>query len=182
MHNQGKTLAHFAGFPSFHLSPSFLSYTRIRQGIVMDGKINLAIVEENRLYRESLRSVLNQIADFHIVRDEDTVDDILQNLADQIIDIVLLSIDVGRPKGFDALKQLRRLFPQLNILVLLDYPETCYYEHAVTEGANDAIPKFSGKSVIEQHVRSIIEKSTLSRNEATVRPSVNNDNVAPHNG
>ncbi len=169
-------------FPSLHFAPAFLFYNRIRQGIVMDRKINLAIVEENRLYRESLRSVLSQIADFHIVRDEDTVNDIIQNLADQIIDIVLLSIDVGRPKGYDALKQIRRLFPQLNILVLLDYPETCFYENAMNEGADDAIPKFSGKRVIEQHVRSIMEKSTPQKNETSVRSSVNNDNVAPHNG
>lgn len=169
-------------FPSLHFAPAFLSYNRIRQGIVMDGKINLAIVEENQLYRESLRSVLSQIADFHIVRDEDTVDNFVQIPANQLIDLVLLSVDVENAHGYDALKQIRRLFPQLNILVLLDYPETCYYEHAMTEGANDAIPKFSGKRVIEQHVRSIMEKSTLCKNESSVGPGANNDNVAPHNG
>jgi DNA-binding NarL/FixJ family response regulator len=95
---------------------------------------------------------------------------------------VLLSVDVEKPQGYNALKQIRQLFPAMKILVLLDYPETCYYEHAMNEGANDAIPKFSGKRVIEQHVRSIMKKSTLRRNEALVRPSVNNDNVAPHKG
>lgn len=148
----------------------------------MDRKINLAIVEKNRLYRGSLRSALSQIANFHIVRDEDTVDSFVQIPANQLIDLVLLSVDVENAHGYDALKQIRQLFPPIKILALLDYPETCFYESAMNNGANDAISKFSGKQVIEQHIRSIIEKRTLSRNAAPVRPSVNNDNVAPHDG
>ena len=148
----------------------------------MDRKTNLAIVEENCLYRESLRSALSQIVDFNIVMDANTIDDIVRISANQFIDLVLLSIDVRKVNGYDALKQIRRIIPNVNILVLLDYPETCYYEHAMTEGANDAISKFSGKQVIDQHIRSIIEKSTLCRNETAIKSSANNDNVAPHDG
>jgi DNA-binding NarL/FixJ family response regulator len=124
----------------------------------MKKEITLALVGENRLYREGLRSALSQIADFNIVREEDTVDDLVKISVDQSIDLVLLSIDVEKPVGHDALNQILRLFPQMNILVLLDYPETCYYENAITEGASDAIPRFSGKRVIEQHIRSIMER------------------------
>jgi len=147
----------------------------------MDRKTNLAIVEENRLYRESLRLALSQIDDFNIVLDGDTIDDIARISAVQFIDLVLLSIDVGKINGYDPLMQLRRRFPQLNILVLLDYPETCYYENAISKGANNAIPKFSGKEVIEQHVRSIMEKGLLCRKETSVRPNVNNNNVTTPN-
>lgn len=146
----------------------------------MDRKTNLAIVEENRLYRESLRLALSQIDDFNIVLDGDTIDDIARISAVQFIDLVLLSIDVGKINGYDPLMQLRRRFPQLNILVLLDYPETCYYENAISEGANDAIPKFSRKQVIEQHVRAIMEKRTSRKNHISFILNTNNDNVVPH--
>ena len=109
----------------------------------MDRKTNIIIVEENRLYRESLRLALSQIDDFNIVLDADTINDIGQISAIQFIDLVLLSIDVGKVNGYNPLTQLRRRFPQLKILILLDYPETCFYEIALNKGADDAIPKLA---------------------------------------
>ena len=123
----------------------------------MDEKINLAIVEENRLYRESLRSALSQINDFNIVLDGDSVDEIVRIPTEQSIDLVLLSVDVEKPQGYNALKQIRQLFPAMKILVLLDYPETCFYENALNKGANGAIPRTSGKREIEWHIRTIVE-------------------------
>jgi DNA-binding NarL/FixJ family response regulator len=131
----------------------------------MNQKINIAIVEENCLFRESLRLALSQIVDFSIVLEGETVDTIVRTSAEQSIDSILLSVDAEKAHGYEALKHIRRLFPHVNILALLDYPETCYYEKAITEGANDAIPKCSTKEVIEQHVRYIMEKGPLYKKE-----------------
>jgi DNA-binding NarL/FixJ family response regulator len=140
----------------------------------MEGKINLAIVEENRLYRESLRSALSQIADFNIMLEGDTVDDIVRVLVDQSIDLVLLSVDIEKSQGYNSLKQIRQLFPTMKILVLLDYPETCYYENAISEGANDAISKFSSKRTIEHHLRSILKVNENLQNEINIQSTTNN--------
>jgi DNA-binding NarL/FixJ family response regulator len=140
----------------------------------MDRKTNIIIIEENRLYRESLRLALSQINDFNIVLDGDTIDDIARISAVQFIDLVLLSIDVGKVNGHDPLMQLRRRFPQLKILVLLDYPETCYYENAISEGANDAISKFSSKRTIEHHLRSILKVNENLQNEINIQSTTNN--------
>ncbi len=121
----------------------------------MKRKTNIIIVEKNLLHRESLHLALSQIADFTVLTDADTVDDIIRSMAKHRIDLVLLSIDVDI--GYAVLKQIRRQFPTMIILVLSDYPEACFCDSAVNEGANGAIPRSSGKREIERHIRTIME-------------------------
>lgn len=121
----------------------------------MKKKTRIIIVEKNRLHRESLHLALSQIADFTVLPDADTADDIVRAAAEHRIDLVLLSHDIGN--GSADLTQLRRQFPALNILVLLDYADACFCDAAMNEGATDAIPRSSGKREIEQHIRTIME-------------------------
>lgn len=120
----------------------------------MDRKTSIIIVENNRLHRESLHVALSQIADFTVLPDANTVDDIVCAAIEHCIDLVLLSTNGGN--GSASLKQIRRQFPTINILVLLDYSDACFCESAIKEGANGAIPRFSGKREIEHHVRTIV--------------------------
>ncbi len=121
----------------------------------MDRKTNIIIVEKNRMHRDSLHVALSQIADFNVLPDADTVDDIIRTAAKHHIDLVLLSYDVGN--GSAELKQIRLQFPTINILVMIDYPDACFCDSAMNEGANGAIPRSSGKREIEQHIRTIME-------------------------
>jgi DNA-binding NarL/FixJ family response regulator len=144
--------------------------------------LNIAIITSNDHYRESLKTVLNQIPRFKVTLVCRNRNDAATQIAGKTINVVLLDNAVCEDDSEGFVKQIHMLSPKAKILMLLNHIEECWYTQAMKSGADDAIPKFSGKRVIEQHVRSIMEKNTLCRNETSFKPSAKNDNVASRRG
>jgi len=125
--------------------------------------MNIAIIESNVLFRESLKTALNQISDFRVVLSSDFDSGILQMLSVSNVDVVLLDGIIGAAKKYEALKQIHALYPHIDILVMSDYPEQLYSDDVLREGASGVIFKHFGKRTIEKEIRRMVihaDKST----------------------
>ncbi len=114
--------------------------------------MNLAIITSNDIYRESLKTALNQITRFKVRLECHNCSETLQQIAGRKIDVVLLtSADCGDDLG-RTLKRLHQLVPGVKILMLLDHPEECWRTQAISSGADDAIPQYADKDALEEHI------------------------------
>lgn len=112
--------------------------------------MNIAIIENNNLYRESLKTALNQIVDFKVVFDTDNINSFFQIIQSYDFQIILLDFNFYQN---DIITKIQILFPDTKILILSNFSEKCFFENSLF----DYIPKCSNKSFFAQKIRKLLK-------------------------
>lgn len=106
--------------------------------------INVLIADDHRIVREGLKQVLAEAQDLNVVAEAHNGQDVVAQVS-QLIDtplhVVLLDIAMPQTDGLDALKTLRKSWPNLAILMLSTYPEEHYAVRCIELGASGYINK-----------------------------------------
>ena len=121
--------------------------------------MNIAIVEQNKAYRESLKILLNQIPNFRVVFDTDNHSDFLKFLITGQTDILFLDFDCIETVGQEILPKYRNSFPTSKIIVLSFSLEICRYETFLQTYNLDVMLKNSTKKEFENHIKEAVYKS-----------------------
>ncbi|MEI6142962.1 MAG: hypothetical protein WCP85_27035 [Mariniphaga sp.] len=115
--------------------------------------MNIAIVEQSKPYRESLKILLNQIPDFRVVFDTDNHSDFLKFLITGQIDILFLDFEYIETGNTEIMLNYSNSFPTSKIIVLSSSLEICRYETILQTYRLDVMLKNSTKKVFEYHIR-----------------------------
>ena len=117
--------------------------------------MNIAIVEQNKLYREGLKVLLNQTPDFRVVFDTDNNSDFLQFLKTNSTDIVFIGFECIETQCSKKLLEFIKLHPEIKIIVLTPSLEICRYETLIQTYCMDVMLKNSTKKDFDKHIRKI---------------------------
>lgn len=117
--------------------------------------MNIAIVEQNKLYREGLKTLLNQTPDFRVVFDTDNNSDFLQFLKTNSTDIVFLDFEYIENHCSEKLSEFIKLHPETKIIILTHSLEICRYETIIQTYCLDVMLKNSSKKDFDKHIREI---------------------------
>ena len=120
--------------------------------------MNLAIVEQNKLYREGLKTLLNQTPDFRVVFDTDNNSDFLQFLKTNSTDIVFLDFECIENHCSEKLSEFIKLHPETKIIILTHSLEICRYETILQTYQLDVMLKNSKKQDFENHIIEAVNK------------------------
>jgi len=120
--------------------------------------MNIAIIENNNLYRDSLKTALNQIDDFKVVFDTDNINTFLKIINIYDFQIVLLDFNFFQTEN---IKKILQLFPETKILILSNYTESCFFDNITNNNSLDFIPKCSNKNLFEQKIRKLLNINIL---------------------
>ena len=103
--------------------------------------ITVMLADDHALFRRGLRSMLELEADIQVVGEAaDGLE--AQDLARELRpDIALLDINMPNMDGIDAARELRRVFPQMGIIMLTMFAEEEIVERALEAGANGYLRK-----------------------------------------
>jgi len=121
--------------------------------------MNLAIVEQNKLYREGLKMLLNQTPDFRVVFDTDNNSDFLQFIKTNSTDIVFIGFECFETQCSEKLPEFIKLHPESKIIVLTHSLEICRYETIIQTYCLDVMLKNSNKKDFHNHIRQALNKS-----------------------
>ncbi len=117
--------------------------------------MNIAIVEQNKLYREGLKVLLNQTPDFRVVFDTDNNSDFLQFLKTNSTDIVFIGFECIETQCSKKLLEFIKLHPETKIIVLTPSLEICRYETLIQAYCMDVMLRNSTKKDFNNHIREI---------------------------
>jgi DNA-binding NarL/FixJ family response regulator len=113
---------------------------------------NIHIIEQNKIFRESLKTALNQIPDFDIVSDSDNTD-CFENLGDKQIQLILIDNNLTKSKCSDIKNKALALWPSVRFLLLINYKkEECNID---LNRSAKAILKNSSKKDFENRIREL---------------------------
>ncbi len=117
--------------------------------------IKILIADDHRIVREGLKQILAETQDMVVSAEASNVQEVLNNVASNDYDVLLLDISMPGRSGLDILKQLKSERPKLSVLVLSMYSEEQYALRALRAGASGYMTKESAPDELIEAIRKV---------------------------
>jgi RNA polymerase sigma factor (sigma-70 family) len=98
--------------------------------------ITVSIVEDSDKLRETLVRVLNRADGFRCVSHYANAEDALKDLPQAKPDVVLMDINLPGMNGVECVRQLKKIAPEIQVMMLTVYEDTENIFDALAAGAN----------------------------------------------
>lgn len=106
-------------------------------------KINVAVVDDQQLFRQGMISLLKEFRELNIVYEAANGIELLEKLKSQDLlpDVILLDIEMPGMDGLETTRNLKKKYPALKIVILTMHDEEEMIIHMVEAGAHGFLPK-----------------------------------------
>lgn len=122
-------------------------------------QINAIIVDDHKIFRESLTYVLESQANINVIAQANNGLELLSILKHTKPGIVLLDIEMPEMDGVEATREAIKLYPDLKILVLSMHKDEEFYSSMIDLGVKGFILKESDTQEVIKAVDEIIKGS-----------------------
>jgi len=118
-----------------------------------DGRIRVAIVEDDRPTREGLGMLINGTPGYHCVGTYRTVEDALRAISRDVPDVLLLDINLPGMPGSEGVKPLKQRLPPMEVLMLTVYAEQDKVFESICNGASGYLLKETPPAKLLEAIR-----------------------------
>jgi NarL family two-component system response regulator LiaR len=132
----------------------------------MTEPINILIVDDHEVVRKGVRSYLETLPDFRVVGEASSGEKGVEMVTELIPDIVLLDLIMPGMDGVETTRQIKKISPRTQVVVLTSYHEDVHIFPALKAGAISYILKdMKMEKLVEALHRAV-------RGEVTLHPRV----------
>jgi DNA-binding NarL/FixJ family response regulator len=124
-------------------------------------KSHVYLLAENRLFREALTRILNKKGDIKVVGAGALGPDVAERLGDFQPDILLADATALAESDVPVIPELRKVFPNLKIVMIGMDPDRDLFLHAVREGALGYVLKDASALEVAAAVRAVIKNEAV---------------------
>ena len=117
---------------------------------------NILIADDHEVVRHGLRDLLTSRLGRLTIGEARTAAETLSSLANQVWQLLLLDINLPDGSGLEVLKESRRLYPDLPVMVLTAYPEEQFAVRAFKLGAAAYLNKQSASEELIAAVKRVL--------------------------
>ncbi len=117
--------------------------------------ISVLIADDHTVVRQGLKQILANDAQMSVVAEATNGNEVLQTLERTNVDVLILDITMPGRNGLDVLKEVKRKFPTLPVLVLSMHPEDQFAIRILRAGAAGYITKESAPEELVQALRKV---------------------------
>lgn len=114
------------------------------------------LVDDHAVVRDGLAQVLNQEPDFRVVGEASDAHQALEQLESLRPDVAVVDLSLVGRDGLDLLKDVKRGFGSIPVLVLSMHDESVYAERALRAGARGYIMKSEKATKVVAALRKIL--------------------------
>jgi two-component system invasion response regulator UvrY len=118
--------------------------------------MHILITDDHAVVRRGLREILADSLEGATFAEAGSADEALRALARQPTHILVLDINMPGRSGLDVLKDVKRLYPRLPVIVLSVQPEDQYAMRCLRAGASAYINKDSAPEELAQAARKVM--------------------------
>lgn len=117
--------------------------------------IKIIIADDHPMLRSGMIQTINKEVDMKVVLEAESGEELLSKLDNQEFDVVVLDIGLPGRSGLEILKEIKKLYPKIPVLMYSGYQEERYGLRAIQAGANGYISKEDTKSNLIDAIRKI---------------------------
>ena len=128
--------------------------------------IRVVIADDHPIVREGLRLILEKAGDMALVGEAADGVTALQQVEEARPDVVLMDLRMPGMEGLEAIRRIRRAWPQVGVLILTTFSEDELMIRGLRAGALGYLLKGSDLEVLLQAIR------TAARGEALRQPEI----------
>lgn len=123
----------------------------------MSETIKIALADDHRIIRDGLKGILNQNKRFEIIGEAGNTLELGKLLEDTHCDIALMDISMPGKNGLEYLKELKKEFPLLKVILLTMHEEPEYIIKGVKYGASGYLLKSLDYEELEKALIQVYE-------------------------
>lgn len=116
--------------------------------------INVAIVEDQKMFREGLKAILNNFNDIAVVFEAENGQDFLENKVEGI-DIVLMDIEMPELNGIQTMEKLHSAKSSINVILLSQNKEPILISKMMELGAKGYLTKDASPEELQKALLSV---------------------------
>jgi DNA-binding NarL/FixJ family response regulator len=117
--------------------------------------IKVLIVDDHAVVRRGLRQILADERDIEVLETADPRE-VMPMLKTSPVDLLILDLDLPEKNGLDLLKDVKRLYRRLPVLILSVYPEEQFAVRVLKAGASGFISKDAAPEDLVNAIRKIL--------------------------
>lgn len=103
--------------------------------------VDILIADDHALIREGLKKILRNGNILQVVAEACNVVEMMKKLEKTKVDVIVLDISMPGMSGLEAIKEIKRFYPKIPILILSIHPEERFALRAIKAGASGYITK-----------------------------------------
>ncbi len=119
------------------------------------GSIQVLIADDHAIVREGLKQILAETSDIVAAGEASSGSDAIRAARKQDFDVLLLDISLPDRNGIDILKQVKKEFPDMAVLMLSMHREDQYAIRALKAGAAGFLNKQSAPAELVDALRQV---------------------------
>lgn len=123
--------------------------------------ISVLLVDDHAVVREGLRMVLNVETDIKVVGEAKNGREAVALVKKLRPDVVVMDIAMPLLNGFEAARQMRKIFPLIKVLILSAHSDDEYVDQMVAIGASGYLIKQSSAQILSKAIREIANGNTF---------------------
>lgn len=120
-----------------------------------DRRIKVVLVDDHHIVLDGLESLLQQEPEFHVLASLHSGEEVLELLKTQQPNILLTDFSLPGISGIDFVRQVRRLYPQIRIIVLSMHDEAHIIKSVLKEGVEGYLLKNIQHSELKSAIRHV---------------------------
>ena len=117
--------------------------------------IKVLIADDHAIVRHGLRQIVSETDDIRVQGEAESSAQAIRELRENAFDVVLLDISLPDKNGIETLKQVRREWPTVSVLMLTTHAEDEFGVRAIKAGAAGYLTKQSAASQLVTAVRQV---------------------------
>lgn len=119
-------------------------------------KIKILIADDHAIVREGLKQIVAEEKDILVAGEAENSGKLMEFLEKEKWNLIVLDINMPGKSGLEALKDIKRLYPDLPVLILSMFSEDQYGLRAIRAGASGYLKKVSAPTELVTAIRKIV--------------------------
>ena len=124
-------------------------------------EIRVLVVDDHAILRDGIRSLLERQSDITVVGEATNGREALTYISEFLPDIVLMDIAMPDMDGMEATHQIKKLYPEIRVLILTQYNSREYIDPLLKAGASGYVLKNSGGRELISAIRHVAEEGAF---------------------
>jgi two-component system invasion response regulator UvrY len=117
--------------------------------------IKILVVDDHAVVRRGLRQILAETSDLHVGGEAGTAAEAMAKVQAERWDVIVLDVGLAGKSGLDLIADIRKVRPEVRVLVLTMFSEEQYAVRAIRAGAAGFLTKESAPDKLVEAVRKI---------------------------
>lgn len=131
--------------------------------------IKIIIADDHQLFIDGIKSIIKSIKNLEISAEVKNGKQLLDCLSKHLCDVILMDINMPDMDGIEATKEVKKLYPNIKIIMLTMYSSRDYIEKLLRVGADGYILKNTGKEELQKAIETVHQGESYFSAEVTER-------------